>query len=87
MPTSHSSPAARTSGASTPWGSGAGVRNGHGSEPSSGRVMASRASSVPSRASIPAWLSRADMAERPFMRLPWRVAARCAASRRRGGSR
>ncbi len=42
MPTSHSSPAARTRGARTPCGSTDAGRNGHGSEPSSGSVMAMR---------------------------------------------
>ena len=49
MPTSHSSPAARTSGASGPWGSTSGGRKRQGSEPSSGSVMAISANRTPVR--------------------------------------
>ena len=51
MPTSHSSPAARTSGARIPWGSVEGGRKGHGSEPSSGSVIAMSPSSTAQSAS------------------------------------
>ena len=46
MPRSHSSPAARTSGASGPCGSTLGGRKCHGSEPSSGSVIATSMSST-----------------------------------------
>ena len=54
MPRSHSSPAARTSGASGPEGSTAPGRKCHGSDPSSGSVIATSANSTPISAHAPA---------------------------------
>ena len=58
MPTSYSSPAARTRGASGPHGSTAPGRKARGSEPSSGRVIATSASRSPTSAQAPAFESR-----------------------------
>ena len=61
MPRSHSSPAARTSGASGPEGSTAPGRKCHGSEPSSGSVIATSANSTPTSAQAPQGESRSFM--------------------------
>ena len=58
MPTSHSSPAARTSGASGPCGSTLGGRNRHGSDPSSGSVIATSTNSTPVSTHASRWVTR-----------------------------